>query len=231
MVLYGINYGYNKKNYNFSVFGNHNLYICLEDIMKKKITLFALSMTMLFGLTACGDKENKDNENTTIETTEEAVNITDSLEILTTVWGTYGADEMFAIMGGDYNNMVNDAPGTFDVSDAESLDSILGVPADAASLIDGAASMVHMMNANTFTGGSYHLSDSANMEDFTAKLKDNIVNRQWMCGFPDTLIIVSIGDEYVVSAFGEAGIIENFKTKLSGVYPMCEVLYEENLAQ
>ena len=79
---------------------------CLEDIMKKKITLLALSMTMLFGLTACGDKEDKDTDKTTVETTEEAVNITDSLEILTTVWGTYGADEMFAIMGGDYNNMV-----------------------------------------------------------------------------------------------------------------------------
>ena len=43
--------------------------------------------------------------------------------------------------------------------------------------------------------------------------------------------IVSIGDEYVVSAFGEAANIENFKTKVSDSYPMSQVLYEENLAQ
>lgn len=199
--------------------------------MKKKITLAALSMTMLLALTACGEKENKTTEMVTVETTEEAVKITDSLEILTTVWGTYGEDDKFPIMGGDYNNMINEAPGAFNVSDGESLDAILGVPADAATLIDGVASMVHMMNANTFTSGAYHLADGASMDDFTAKLKDNIVNRQWMCGFPDTLIIVSIGDEYVVSAFGEATNIENFKTKLADSYPMSQVLYEENLAQ
>lgn len=199
--------------------------------MKKKITLFALSVTMLFGLTACGNDKKETTDKATTESTEEIVNITDSLEVLTTVWGTYGADEMFSVMGGDYNNMVNDAPGKFDVSDVESLDAILGVPQDAAGYIDDAASLVHMMNANTFTSGAYHLSDAANMDNFTTSLKDNIMNRQWMCGFPDTLIIVTIGDEYVVSAFGEATIIENYKNKLIAAYPASEVLYEENLAQ
>jgi hypothetical protein len=39
-----------------------------------------------------------------------------------------------------------------------------------------------------------------------------------MCGFPDTLIIYTVADEYVVAAFGNAEIIETFKTKLAAVY-------------
>ncbi|MBR3599435.1 MAG: hypothetical protein IKL53_06085, partial [Lachnospiraceae bacterium] len=135
------------------------------------------------------------------------------------------------IAGGDYNNSVMDAPGAFNVSDVESLDAMLGVPADAASYVDDAASMMHMMNANTFTAGAYRVTDAANQQDFCDKLKDNIMNRQWMCGFPDTLIIVSIGDNYVVSAFGNAEIIDTFKTKLTAEYPMSKIVYEESLVQ
>lgn len=191
----------------------------------KKIAVSLLCLVMMFAFVGCGKEEKKN------EKTEESVQITDSLEILTTVWNSYGENEKFAIAGGDYNNSVMDAPGAFDVSDAESLDAILGVPADKTTMIDGAASIMHMMNANTFTAGAYHLADSASMDDFTAGLKDNIMNRQWMCGFPDTLIIVSIGNEYVVSAFGAADVIDTFKAKLTTSYPMAEIVYEESLAQ
>lgn len=197
----------------------------------KKLGLIGMSIVMMLSLAACGDDKNKDNTTTSEIVTEEEVAITDSLEIFNNVWATYGDDEKFSIAGGDYNNSVMDAPGTFAVSDTESLDAMLGVPADAASLIDGAASMMHMMNANTFTAGAYHIADAANQQTFCDKLKDNIMNRQWMCGFPDTLIIVSIGDSYVVSAFGNAEIIETFKTKLTAEYPSAAIVYEESLAQ
>ena len=199
----------------------------------KRLVIIGLSLVVALGLTACGEDKNKEaTEATTTEvTTEAAVEITDSLEIFTDVWATYGDDEKFAIAGGDYNNSVMDAPGKFAVEDKESLDSMLGVPADSAAYIDDAASMMHMMNANTFTAGAYHVADSANQQTFCDSLKDNIMNRQWMCGFPDTLIIVTIGDEYVVSAFGNAEIIETFKTKLIAQYPVAAVMYEESLAQ
>ena len=193
----------------------------------KKFAILALCGAMMFSLAACGKEEKKEST----EATEEAVAITDSLEVLTTVWGTYGDEEKFAVAGGDYNNSVMDAPGKFDVTDAVTLDTMLGVPEDGAALIDDAASIMHMMNANTFTAGAYHMADAANQEDFCTKLKDSILNRQWMCGFPDTLIVVTIGDEYVVSAFGAADVIETFKTKLTTEYPMAEVMFEENLAQ
>ena len=193
----------------------------------KKFTVLILSLAMACSLVACGKEDKKENT----EATEEAVQITDSLEVLTTVWGSYEDADKFPVAGGDYNNSVMDAPGTFDVSDTVSLDAMLGVPEASAALVDGAASIMHMMNANTFTAGVYHVADSANQADFCTALKDNIMNRQWMCGFPDTLIVVTIGNEYVVSAFGAADVIETFKTKLTTEYPMAEIMFEESLAQ
>lgn len=193
----------------------------------KKFAILTLMGVMAFSFAGCGNEEKKENT----EITEETVQITDSLEILSTVWAAYGDDEKFAAAGGDYNNSVSDAPGSFDVSDAVSLNSMLGVPEDGAALIDGAASLIHMMNANTFTSGAYHLADAANQEAFCNKLKDSIMNRQWMCGFPDTLIIVTIGEEYVVSAFGVTDTMEIFKTKLLAEYPTAEIVYEESLAE
>ncbi len=197
----------------------------------KKLGILGLSIVLALGLVGCGDDKKDAGKTTTEASTEAALEITDSLEIFTTVWGTYGEDEKFAIAGGDYNNSVMDAPGKFDVADAESLDAMLGVPADGAAMIDDAASMMHMMNANTFTAGAYHMADPANQQTFCDSLKNNIMNRQWMCGFPDTLIVVTIGDSYVVSAFGNAEIIENFKTKLTTEYPVAAVVYEESLVQ
>ena len=199
--------------------------------MKKRLGIIGLAMMTMLAVAGCGEDKDTTTATTTEATTEAAVEITDSLEIFTTVWGTYGDEEKFAIAGGDYNNSVMDAPGAFNVSDVESLDAMLGVPADAASYVDDAASMMHMMNANTFTAGAYRVTDAANQQDFCEKLKDNIMNRQWMCGFPDTLIIVSIGDNYVVSAFGHAEIIDTFKTKLTAEYPMSKIVYEESLVQ
>ncbi len=201
----------------------------------KKLGVLGLSIIMVMGLAACGKDKTSDKDQTTVATTEAtteaAVEITDSLEIFNTVWATYGDDEKFSIAGGDYNNSVMDAPGKFNVTDVESLDAMLGVPATAAAYIDDAASVMHMMNANTFTAGAYRVTDSANQQAFCDSLKDNIMNRQWMCGFPDTLIIVTIGENYVVSAFGNGEIIETFKTKVTAEYPMATVVYEESLAQ
>ena len=54
-------------------------------------------------------------------------------------------------------NMRDGAPGNFSMDDADLLDSSLGFPAAEAGKIDGAASLVHMMNLNTFTCGAFHV--------------------------------------------------------------------------
>ncbi|MDO4673515.1 MAG: hypothetical protein Q4A76_11445, partial [Porphyromonadaceae bacterium] len=109
-------------------------------------------------------------------------------EILTKVWESYPDTDKFAVMGGDYNHMVENAPGEFDVNDKESLSSLLIVPDDAAAYLDQASSLIHAMNANTFTSAAFHIADAKNTEAFVSSLKDALLNNQWMCGFPEQLL-------------------------------------------
>lgn len=202
--------------------------------MKKKLLAGILCIAAI-GIIGCGKKETNDEPQTIVEeNTEEkneAIDVADATQLLTDVWATYEEAEMFPIGGGDFDNTVMDAPGKYDVTKVEDMDAVLGLPQNSAALIDDAASMMHMMNANTFTCGAYHVADAANVQTLADSLKDNIMNRQWMCGFPDTLIVVSVGEDYVVSAFGNAEIIETFKTKLQTQYEASEVLYEESLVE
>ena len=73
-------------------------------------------------------------------------------------------------------------------------------------------------------------TDAANADTLVQALKNNITTTQWMCGFPDKLVIFTVNGEYVVSAFGNGEIMDNFKTKLAEVYGEGAVLeVEENL--
>lgn len=84
-----------------------------------------------------------------------AAAVDDALTILNAIWNTYSDEEKFPAAGGDSEHAVDGAPGSFDVSNADSLSYQLTFPADDASLIDSAASLVHMMNLNTFTCGAF----------------------------------------------------------------------------
>lgn len=189
--------------------------------MKKLITLL-LAMTLTLSLTACGGGK-------TAETVKDDTEGKTAVDILNDTWAVYEEGEKFAIAGGDYENMVMDAPGTVNVSDGESLDALLGFPAASAGLIDDGASLMHMMNQNTFTAGVYHVTKADDVQAVADSVKENIMNRQWMCGFPDTLIVVTLSDTHVVAAFGNAEIIETFKTKLTASYEGAEVIIEESL--
>lgn len=186
--------------------------------MKKYLAMF-LSAVLLLSLTACGGKDNDG---------EGGSGIADALTLLNTIWDSYGDEEKFPVMGGDFSeeNMVNDAPGKYGIQDTAMLDYNLGLPEASASLIDGAASMIHMMNANTFTCGAFHVGSSDNVSAVADALRENILQRQWMCGFPDKLIIIKV-DDYVISAFGNGELIDTFKSKALAAYESAELVYEE----
>ena len=197
----------------------------------KRIIAILLVCMLAIGAVACGKTGNDSQTNTEENKVVETVDVADATELLTNVWNSYEEADKFPIGGGDYDNIVMDAPGKYDVAKVEDLDAVLGLPQSAATMIDDAASMMHMMNANTFTAGAYHVMDASNQQNVMDSLKDNIMNRQWMCGFPDTLIIASVGGEYVVSAFGNAEIIETFKNNLQAQYEIAEIVYEESLVE
>lgn len=192
--------------------------------MKKKIALLLLTV-MAISLVACGEKDTANNN----DAAKDGKQAESALDVLQSTWETYEEENKFAAGGGDSQNMVMDEPGKFDAANTEELNGTLGFPADSAGKIDDAASLMHMMNANTFTAGAYHVTNADDVQGVADALKESIMNRQWMCGFPETLIIVKVNDNYLVSAFGNGEIIETFKTKLTGVYADATVVYEESL--
>ncbi|MBR4027520.1 MAG: hypothetical protein IKJ01_08230 [Lachnospiraceae bacterium] len=187
----------------------------------KKLAVLLLVGVMTFSCVACGGTNgttNGGNDTQQTENQESKVEIADATELLTKVWATYGEDEKFMAMGGDYNNIVDGAPGKCDVADAETLRSMLCFPTASVENIDDAASLIHGMMANNFTAGAYHVKDAGNVEAIVTALKDEMVANQWMCGIPEKLCIATVGDDYVVAVFGAGDIIETFKTKLTDVY-------------
>lgn len=186
--------------------------------MKKMlVTLFVF---MMLFLCSCGKNEGVPDGQT----------VDDAVALLNSIWQTYDENEKFAVAGGDYSNENNriDEAGVYDITDATELDYSLGFPKDYVGRIDQAASLVHMMNANTFTCGAYHIKNSADKQLLAGEIKSNIEKRQWMCGFPDKYIIGTVGD-YMIAAFGKRDIIDTFKSKISAIYENADFIYEDNI--
>lgn len=188
----------------------------------KKITSLALALALALTLTACGKKDN------TAGSGDSSVPA-DATALLTAVWDAHSDDEKFPAAGGDYENPVEDAPGAVSIADADNLNYMLTLPVEDAAKIDGAASLSHMMNANTFTCGAYHLSDDVSAADVASSLRDNIMNRQWMCGFPDKLVILTLGD-YVISCYGAEDLVDQFSEKVTEAFADAAVVCDEAIA-
>ena len=155
-----------------------------------------------------------------------AAAVDDALTILNAIWNTYSDEEKFPAAGGDSEHAVDGAPGSFDVSNADSLSYLLTFPADDASLIDSAASLVHMMNLNTFTCGAFHVADANNVARLADDLRTTIQAKHWMCGFPDKLVIVTVGQS-VLSVYGNEELVNTFRDKLLASYPTATAVYDE----
>ncbi len=190
----------------------------------KKILAWLLAGTLILGVTGCQKKPEPQDS-----ASRQEVEVKDSLEILDNVWKLYGEEEKFPVMGGGYSQIAENAPGKIEITDTESFQSLLIVPEEEVSLIDDAASMIHAMNANTFTSGVFRVKEKGDVETFIESLKKSILNNHWMCGFPEKLIMVRVGEQYVVSAFGNADILKNFEARLKEAYPGAEVMVEESL--
>lgn len=183
----------------------------------KKLTALALALALTLSLTACGGKK---------DTADGADAPVDANALLTAVWDTYTDDEKFPAGGGDYENQVEDAPGAVDISDADTLNYLLAFPTEDISKIDGAASLGHMMNANTFTCGAFHLTSKDDADAVVQDLRDAIQSKQWMCGFPDKLVILTYG-QYVVSLYGAEDLVDTFRDKFTAAYGDSVVAYDE----
>ena len=185
--------------------------------MKRTLSLI-LALVMALSLAACGKKDDGKADNADAPA--------DSLALLTKVWDSYTDDEKFPAAGGDYETSVDDAPGAFDPSNADNLNFLLTVPTEDASLIDDAASLMHMMNANTFTCGALRAANADEVEGLAQDMRDAIQSKQWMCGFPDKLVVFTY-DRYVVALYGNEDLVNTFRDKLAAAYGNAVVAYDE----
>ncbi len=225
--------------------------------MKKRFSLLLIVCLLAASLASCGNKNTEtdttpsdntgvtdttDTNNNASDTTDTVPNEdtetdsagdsngeSDANALLTTVWGSYTEDEKFSVAGGDYNHPVEDAPGAFDITDTASLSSMLVLPETAAADIDDAASLIHMMNANTFTCGAFHVTDSEKVSTVADALRDAISSRHWMCGFPDKFVIITY-EQYVVSVFGDEELVNTFRDKFTAAYADAAIAYEEAIS-
>ena len=185
--------------------------------MKRTLSLL-LALVMALSLMACGKKDGQKDDASSAPA--------DSLTLLETVWSSYTDEEKFPAAGGDYENSVDSAPGAFDLSNADNLSYLLTVPADDAALIDDAASLMHMMNMNTFTCGALRVKSTEDTAKLAEDIRNAVQGKQWMCGFPDKLVILTL-ENYVISMYGDEDLVNTFRDKLLSAYADASVTYDE----
>lgn len=190
----------------------------------KKLAAILLCAAVSMSVFGCGSKKEPENGANTASKYESA------LDILNAVADAYAEDQKFPMAGGDSENMSMEGPAAFDVSKTEELTTVLTLPESEIKHIDDAASLVHMMNANIFTGAAYHLTEDADMEDFSKAVEESVLSKQWICGMPDTLVIFKADEDYVVTAYGEAEIMETFKENAETALDGSQMILETSVS-
>lgn len=197
-----------------------------EVLLMKKIIAAMLVGIMAVSCYSCANHSSETPSNTASKIFEDT-----PLELLDEVWDEYSDDEKFPAAGGDFSeeNMNMDGPGKYGLSDAEALDSSFGLPADSVDKIEDAASLMHMMNANTFTCSVFRVKEDVKSSEIAGEIFDNLHDRQWVCGIPDKIVIIIVGRD-VVTVFGEAELVNTFKSKVIDKYSAAQINAEENIS-
>ena len=192
----------------------------------KKLLAIILAGAMILSLAACGDSP---------ETPDTAEADVPALELLNAVWDALPEENKPMAFGGDYHeeNQVENAPGVHSIEtdeDAQSLDTNFGLPASDVSMVSAVACIRHMLNANTFSCAAYEVTDAENVGTVAEAIRDGLMNRAYMCGWPEQLEVISVG-KTVVGFYGALDIVSAFKDALMSVYPDANVYYEEDMSE
>ena len=91
----------------------------------KKFFALMLAAVMALSLVACGSSNDAKDD----QSGDQPAEITSALGILETAWNDYGDDEKFSVVGGETGeNMVEDAPADYDLSDRATAEANLALP-------------------------------------------------------------------------------------------------------
>ena len=194
----------------------------------KTVLSVILAAAIIASAASCG----KRNETTGTDAGASSVGggAENALALLNTVWGSYNDDEKFPASGGDEANVNFEGPGKFATDNAEMLDGVLGLPTSLAGKVNDAASLIHAMNANTFTCGVFRFKNASDAAASANAIKENILSRRWMCGFPDTVLIMSAPGGYIIAVWGineGTNTVSLFKQKVISSVSGSAVIAEE----
>lgn len=181
---------------------------------------FAFAAVAALLLTGCaGGQETPVTTAPTAQTeTQPAVQESPApLEVLQTVWEAMPEDSKFPSFGGEMTEEIQEGPGAYNMTGTDPLIYSLLVPEQQVDKVKEAASLIHMMNANTFTCGAFRV-EGVSAEEFASAMKERILTNQWICGFPERLVIAAVGDTTVVSAFGMGDVLNPFVDQLTAAY-------------
>lgn len=199
----------------------------------KKTLIFICAGILAMSLVSCGQKPADTPQNTPeAETSAPAAPAVESpVALLTAVWNQYTEDEKFPVIGGDFDEANNnaDGPGRYGITDVDALDATLVFPAASVDKLEDAASLLHMMNANTFTAAAFRVKAEEDAAAVAAALTENVRNRQWVCGMPDKFAIYTLGQD-VVLILGEQTAAEAFSGKFAAQYPDAVKVVDEEVA-
>ncbi len=198
----------------------------------KKIISILLVMIMSFAVavfTGCSNREDgTDDTGSTGDTSQSAApDIESAVAFYTEVWAAFSEEQKFPCAGGDMEHST-EGPGQFLLTEdnADSFKQLLHVTDELYDMLeDDAATLQHMMNTNTFSSAVVRLKDPAKASEFAEAYKISVQGQQWMCGFPDKVVVISVGD-YVVMAYGLEENIDNLVAACSVVEPQSTVLVD-----
>ena len=171
--------------------------------------------------------EEPETEETETEETDAPAADSAALNALNAIWGAYGEDEKFAMIGGNMEAGIMDQPGVWDPAYKEGLSTTLLIPAEQLANVTEAATMIHMMNTNTFSGGVVKLADGTDAAAFAQAVRDAIQNNQWLCGMPEKMVISDLGDGCILIAYGVNDAMSVFEGHLATVFAGAQSLFSE----
>ncbi len=174
------------------------------------------------------DQNNDDQNNGDVELAYGS-----ALEIMETVWNAISDDDKFYVAGGDYDNIVENGPGKFNLTGEEAATSLRGMTwypeADFAKL-DDAATMIHGMMLNNFCAATYHFTSSADATAMIDTLKDTLLNAHYMCGQPEKIAILTVPGDYLIVMFGLGeGCVDLFASTAVSVIDGAAIVVDQGI--
>ena len=198
-----------------------------RNIKMKKLLSVLLTIAMALAFTGCStNKPSGDSSSDGTAGTQGPV-IDSAVDFYTKVWNAFGSEEQFPAAGGDAENEA-EGPAKFAMTEAnaEAFKYLLHVNDALYDMLDDdVATLQHMMNTNTFSSAVAKLKDPSKAAEFAEAYKTEIQGQHWMCGFPDKVVVISVG-AYVVMAYGAEDIIDTLIKACSEVEAQSSVLID-----